>query len=195
MKLLLENWRKYLEEGKSVSKTDIHKLADDKGILWDDDRDFKSWSEELTGKSCLDKMSDDDLETVHRALEKRPSQLSKLKEDEENIPDEVWDEIHMYLDSIGKTIDDVGIEQEVILASSKTDLEYWLKNKTDIEGEADPVDVDKICKDGKIKLPIIIDTTEEYTVEGRHRLAAALKCGLDVPVVALFSKDADSEEY
>jgi hypothetical protein len=84
MKLLLENWRKYLEEGKSVSKTDIHKLADDKGILWDDDRDFKSWSEELTGKSCLDKMTGDDLETVHKALEKRPSQLSKLKEDEES---------------------------------------------------------------------------------------------------------------
>jgi hypothetical protein len=71
MKLLLENWREYLEEDKAVSKKAVHKLADDKGIPWDDDPDFKRWTEELTGHSCLDKMTDDDLETVYKALEKR----------------------------------------------------------------------------------------------------------------------------
>ena len=109
---------------------------------------------------------------------------------EEAIPDSVMDEIASYLHSTGRTIDDVNIEQEIIPGTSRTDIEYWLKSKTDFEG--DPTDdelINQICKDGKITTPVIIDTDAEYTVEGRHRLFAALKCEIDVPVVMIFSRE------
>ena len=99
-------------------------------------------------------------------------------------------EVVSYLHSTGRTIDDVEMEQEIIPGNNRTDIEYWLKNKTKYEGEPpDKELIDKICKDGKITTPVIIDTDEEYTVEGRHRLFAALKCKIDVPVVAIFSKE------
>ena len=113
---------------------------------------------------------------------------------EEAIPDRVMDEIASYLHSTGRTIDDVNIEQEIIPGTSRTDIEYWLKSKTDFEG--DPTDdelIDQICRDGKITAPVIIDTDAEYTVEGRHRLFAALKCEIDVPVVMIFSKEGSNE--
>tara|TARA_R110000824_G_scaffold257814_1_gene446736 strand:+ start:237 stop:614 length:378 start_codon:yes stop_codon:yes gene_type:complete len=109
---------------------------------------------------------------------------------EEAISDSVMDEIASYLHSTGRTIDDVNIEQEIIPGTFRTDIEYWLKSKTDFEG--DPTDdelIDQICRDGKITEPVIIDTDAEYTVEGRHRLFAALKCEIDVPVVMIFSKE------
>jgi hypothetical protein len=108
---------------------------------------------------------------------------------EQAIPDSVMDEIASYLHSTGRTIDDVGIEQDVIPGNNRTDIKYWLKSKTDFEGE--PTDdelINQICKDGKITTPVIIDTDAEYTVEGRHRLFAALKCEIDVPVVVIFSR-------
>ena len=119
-----------------------------------------------------------------------------LKESEQNIPSEVMEEILDYLDSVGKDMYDIGIELDVIPASSKNDWEYWLKNKVGREGEPpDEELMDKICQHGKITTPIIIDTTSDHTVEGRHRLAAALKCGLDVPAAILFAKDGDEEGY
>ena len=119
---------------------------------------------------------------------------SYLNEIEENIPSEVMEEILDYLDSMGKDASDIGMELDTIPASSKNDLEYWLNNKVSREGEPpDEELMDKICQHGKITTPIIIDTTEEHTVEGRHRLAAALKCGLDVPAVILYAKEIDEE--
>ena len=109
---------------------------------------------------------------------------------EQVMPDSVMDEIASYLHSTGRTIDDVGIEQDIIPGNNRTDIEYWLKSKTDHEG--DPTDdelINQICKDGKITTPVIIDTDAEYTVEGRHRLFAALKCEIDVPVVMIFSRE------
>ena len=109
---------------------------------------------------------------------------------EEAIPDSVMDEIASYLHSSDRTIDDVDIEQDIIPGNNRTDIEYWLKSKTDHEG--DPTDdelINQICKDGKITTPVIIDTDAEYTVEGRHRLFAALKCEIDVPVVMIFSRE------
>ena len=117
---------------------------------------------------------------------------SYLNEIGENIPSEVMEEILDYLGSVGKNVSDIGMELDIIPASSKNDSEYWLKNKVSREGEPpDEELVDKICQHGKITTPIIIDTTSDHTVEGRHRLAAALKCGLDVPVVVLFDKEKD----
>ena len=109
---------------------------------------------------------------------------------EQVMPDSVMDEIASYLHSTGRTIDDVGIEQDIIPGNNRTDIKYWLKSKTDHEG--DPTDdelINQICKDGKITTPVIIDTDAEYTVEGRHRLFAALKCEIDVPVVMIFSRE------
>ena len=109
---------------------------------------------------------------------------------EQVMPDSVMDEITSYLHSTGRTIDDVGIEQDIIPGNNRTDIKYWLKSKTNFEGE--PTDdglINQICKDGKITTPVIIDTDAEYTVEGRHRLFAALKCEIDVPVVMIFSRE------
>jgi len=73
MKLLLENWRGYLKESsdKSVSIKYVHDLADKLGISWDDDAEFMSWTEELTGKSHLDRMTNKELSIIHTALKKK----------------------------------------------------------------------------------------------------------------------------
>ena len=68
MKLLLENWREYLKEEK-ISVEDIHKRADELGIPWDDNRAFMSWTKELTGKSHLDDLTDEERTKVYAALE------------------------------------------------------------------------------------------------------------------------------
>ncbi len=100
----------------------------------------------------------------------------------ENISQQTMFEITQYLYDVGLELDDVSIGSEVM--RSKEDKEFWLKSKLDFEG--DPHDeklIDQICKDGVIKEPIIIDLDQEYTIEGRHRLAAALRCNIDMPVV------------
>ena len=68
MKLLLENWREYLSE---ISIKDIHKRADELGISWDNDAGFMERTKELTGKSHLDDLTDEELSEVYAALEKR----------------------------------------------------------------------------------------------------------------------------
>jgi len=74
MKPLLENWRKYLKEAskdKPVSIKDVHELAGVLNIPWDDDAEFMSWTEELTGESHLDKMTREELSIIYAALKKR----------------------------------------------------------------------------------------------------------------------------
>jgi hypothetical protein len=74
MKLILENWQKYLKESsedKPVSIKDVHELADTLNIPWDDDAEFMSWTEELTGESHLDKMTREELSIIYAALKKR----------------------------------------------------------------------------------------------------------------------------
>lgn len=57
-----------------ATKEDIHRLADKKGIPWDDDPKFKKWSKDLTGGcGCLDKMSPKQLAKVKKALAARAS--------------------------------------------------------------------------------------------------------------------------
>jgi len=70
MKLLLENWRKYLKEEK-ISVDDIHKRADKLGIPWNNDAEFMAWTKELTGESHLDDLTDEELSKVYAALERR----------------------------------------------------------------------------------------------------------------------------
>ena len=70
MKLLLENWREYLNEER-ISVEDIHKRADELGIPWDDDVKFMRWTKKLTKKSHLDDQTDEELSKVYAALERR----------------------------------------------------------------------------------------------------------------------------
>ena len=70
MKLLLENWREYLNEER-ISVEDIHNRADKLGITWDNDDEFMSWTKKLTGKSHLDKMTSNEISKVYMALKKR----------------------------------------------------------------------------------------------------------------------------
>ena len=71
MKLILENWRRYLKEDKSISKKDIHRLADKLNIPWDDDAEFMRWTKEVVEKSHLDDMTGKELKKVYKALEER----------------------------------------------------------------------------------------------------------------------------
>ena len=59
------------EKGESVSIKDVHELADTLNIPWDDNAEFMSWTEELTGKSHLDKMSREERSIIYTALKKR----------------------------------------------------------------------------------------------------------------------------
>jgi hypothetical protein len=70
MKLLLENWREYLNEEK-ISVKDIHKLANKLEIPWDDDDKFMRWTKKITDKSHLDDLDDDERRELYVALEKR----------------------------------------------------------------------------------------------------------------------------
>jgi hypothetical protein len=74
MKLLLENWRQYLKEDKSISIEDVHKRADELGIPWDDDVQFMNWTKEITGKSHLDDLTSEELSKVYAALEKQKNE-------------------------------------------------------------------------------------------------------------------------
>ena len=70
MKLLIENWRKYLKEEK-ISVKDIHKRADKLGIPWDNDDKFMRWTKKIAGKSHLDDLTDEERTEVYAALESR----------------------------------------------------------------------------------------------------------------------------
>ena len=70
MKLLLENWREYLNEER-ISVKDIHKRADELGIPWDDDDKFMTVTKKITDKLHLDDLTDEERAKVYAALEKR----------------------------------------------------------------------------------------------------------------------------
>lgn len=59
-----------LLEGINLKPSDVHNIADKKGIPWDNDRKFLNLSKKLTGKSHLDKMSSDELRIVYNYIRK-----------------------------------------------------------------------------------------------------------------------------
>ena len=67
-----------------MNATDIHKAADEQSILWDDDPVFKIICKQLTGKTCLDKMSSHELELVYGEISLRPEAFSKNYTNESN---------------------------------------------------------------------------------------------------------------
>ncbi len=75
---LAEKWQKKTGKKRlpervktATSKEEIHRLADKKGIPWDDDPKFKKWSKKVTGKACLDDMSPSRLSRLKKALKER----------------------------------------------------------------------------------------------------------------------------
>ena len=83
-------------------------------------------------------------------------------------------------------LDRVRVQYVIIPKENKEDIRFWLKSKLDMEGPASDLDlVKKIGEDKKILEPVILDTRDDFTVEGRHRLSAALKYGLDVPALLI----------
>ena len=67
----------------ATSKREIHRLADKKGIPWDDDPKFKRMSKRVTGESCLDNMSPAQLKKMKKVLlEKGKEKTSAISEEE-----------------------------------------------------------------------------------------------------------------
>lgn len=64
------------------TKKEIHTLADAKGIAWDNDSSFKSWSKGITGKAHLDDMSPEELTKLKKALNKRDEQKTAASRDD-----------------------------------------------------------------------------------------------------------------
>jgi len=84
-------------------------------------------------------------------------------------------------------MDRVRVQYSVI--DNKEEKEFWLGSKLRLEG--DPTDeelIKTIGMDGEIKNPVIVDTRNDHTVEGRHRLAAGLRYGLEVPVLYIVNE-------
>jgi hypothetical protein len=106
------------------------------------------------------------------------------------LPPEVQDEMEIYLNQLGLEKSEVSFEFGEL--TSKIDIEYWLKSKLKTEGLIlDESLIESIGKSGKIFTPILLDTDLEYTIEGRHRLMAALRYGLTVPLYCLVRKNSD----
>lgn len=82
----------------------------------------------------------------------------------------------------------VRIQYDIIPKDRKEDIRFWLKSKTGLEGEPKSAHVRKIGEDGEIREPVILDLRNDFTVEGRHRLAAALKYDLDVPALLIMDE-------
>ena len=55
----------------ATSKAEVHALADKLNIPWDDDPGFKKWSKKVTGKTCLDMMTPEQLAKMKSALKAR----------------------------------------------------------------------------------------------------------------------------
>ena len=86
-------------------------------------------------------------------------------------------------------LDRVRVQYVIIPKENKEDIRFWLKSKVGMEGPASDLDlVKKIGEDKKILEPVILDTRDDFTVEGRHRLSAALKYGLDVPALLIMDE-------
>ena len=101
------------------------------------------------------------------------------------LDNETRDEILAYIQGayLGKA---VYYKIDSIPYRNTKDIDFWLGSKTSIEGPAsDTLLVERIGKEGEIKRPVILDVDNDVTVEGRHRLAAAKKFKLDVPIVMI----------
>jgi hypothetical protein len=59
-----------VDESEKINTSDIHKLADKKGVKWDNEPSFLKTTKRLTGKEHLDDLNQAELAKVKRYLEK-----------------------------------------------------------------------------------------------------------------------------
>ena len=80
--------RRSTSVGQVITKEDIHRKADEKGVIWDSDKPgseaFLRMSMRLTGKAHLDDMSDPDLRQVYAELDGVPHQIQRITLDQVN---------------------------------------------------------------------------------------------------------------
>lgn len=124
--------------------------------------------ESLIGKDPLEMTEDEYMEYFESLIKLFPQSMHEL---DNHVP-----------------TSDVRIQYDIIPKDRKEDIRFWLKSKTALEGKPKSDCVKKIGKDGEIREPVILDLRNDFTVEGRHRLAAALKYNLDVPVLLIMDE-------
>lgn len=88
-----------------------------------------------------------------------------------------------WADQLGYLPEEVFGVEGIIPSRDKTTLNHWYRSKISVEGLPDETVVDEIGAEGVIRRPVVLDSDREYCIEGRHRLASALKYNLDCPVV------------
>lgn len=112
------------------------------------------------------------------------------------LPKEIKEDILSYFQNIGAKFDakKTTFHKGTILASDTDTLKHLFKTKVAQEGKLTDLNLIKtIGKDKRILEPILIDEGADTVVEGRHRLAAALKYKLDVPYIS-FVYDAEDDD-
>ena len=97
------------------------------------------------------------------------------------------DEIREWMDNASKK--QLYYTFETMEADDQSDKKFWLDTKLKVEGEPpDQALIHEILNDRVIRRPVILDVDEDVAVEGRHRLAAAIRGRLPVPIVILSAK-------
>ena len=80
-----------VDESKKISISDIHKLADEKGIKWDNEPSFLELTMELTGFEHLDDLDQDGLKKIKNYLNTKNSvPPNKINEGESDIAKSVY---------------------------------------------------------------------------------------------------------
>jgi hypothetical protein len=59
-----------VDESEKINTSDIHKLADKKGVKWDNEPSFLKLTKRLTGKEHLDDLDQTGLKKIKDYLEK-----------------------------------------------------------------------------------------------------------------------------
>jgi hypothetical protein len=102
------------------------------------------------------------------------------------IDPETVDEIYSY--NMGMHLGDtIYYQMGAIDADQKQELRALLREKVRSEGPPIASIVDEIGMTSPISRPVILDVDNGMVVEGRHRIAAALKYDLDLPFVMISS--------
>ena len=76
---LREQYENIINNRTAVTTKDIHNIADDRNILWDDDGAFIQFSKRVTGKEHLDDMTPGELRSVYDMISAMPRQDTKAK--------------------------------------------------------------------------------------------------------------------
>jgi hypothetical protein len=140
------------------------------------------------GIKKIDKLFEKALKASVKAYEKSLKAEAKVQKND-SLDDETASEIDAY--NIGAQLSPIYWKRDVISADNKADIKAWLADKLRFEGPPpDTTLIEMIGRQGYIERPIILDVDNNVCAEGRHRLTAALKFHLDVPIIMISSTRA-----